>query len=96
MAERTFRVRLTDIREEIAGIRALTKDATAQPFAESWRMSRKSGLRFSEKDMRKRKNLGDDACDPARPCIRCSAVIAREGGRSSNRQTMISGCPAFA
>jgi hypothetical protein len=25
-----------------------------------------------------------------------SAVIAREGGRSSNRQTIITGCPAFA
>jgi hypothetical protein len=25
MVERTFRIRLTDIREEIAGIRALTK-----------------------------------------------------------------------
>src|SRR5205085_9684506 len=28
--------------------------------------------------------------------IRYSAVIAREGGRSSNRQTLITGCPAFA
>src|SRR5205085_6153968 len=28
--------------------------------------------------------------------IRYSAVIAREGGRSSNRQTIITGCPAFA
>ena len=40
MAERTFRIRLTDIREEIAGIRALTKDATAQSFGESWAMTR--------------------------------------------------------
>jgi len=35
MAERTFRIRLTDIRKEMAGIRALTKDATVQSFAES-------------------------------------------------------------
>jgi uncharacterized protein with HEPN domain len=40
MAERAFRIRLTDIRDEIAGIRALTKDATAQSFAESWAMTR--------------------------------------------------------
>jgi hypothetical protein len=26
----------------------------------------------------------------------CLAVIAREGGRSSNRQAIITGCPAFA
>jgi len=40
MVERSFRIRLVDIREEIAGIRALTKDATADVFVESWAMKR--------------------------------------------------------
>ena len=40
MAERSFRVWLADIREEIAGIRGLTKDATAQSFGNSWAMKR--------------------------------------------------------
>ncbi|HEX2366861.1 MAG TPA: HepT-like ribonuclease domain-containing protein [Bradyrhizobium sp.] len=40
MASRSFRIRLIDIREEIAGIRDLTKDATAQSFGESWAMKR--------------------------------------------------------
>ncbi len=33
MVERSFRIRLFDIREEIAGIRGLTKDATAASVA---------------------------------------------------------------
>lgn len=40
MAERSFLVRVTDIRGEIAGIRDLTKDATAESFAASWAMTR--------------------------------------------------------
>ena len=40
MAARSIRVRLTDIRDEIAGIRDLTKDATASSFAASWAMKR--------------------------------------------------------
>jgi uncharacterized protein with HEPN domain len=40
MAERSVRVRLVDIKEEIAGIRDLTKDATAEAFAASWAMKR--------------------------------------------------------
>lgn len=40
MVERPFRIRLFDIREEIAGIRGLTKDATADSFAASWAMKR--------------------------------------------------------
>jgi uncharacterized protein with HEPN domain len=40
MVERSFRIRLFDIREEIAGIRGLTKDATADSFAASWAMKR--------------------------------------------------------
>jgi uncharacterized protein with HEPN domain len=40
MAERSFRIRLFDIREEIAGIRNLTQDATAESFAASWAMTR--------------------------------------------------------
>jgi uncharacterized protein with HEPN domain len=40
MAERSFRIRLLDIREEIAGIRDVTEDATAQSFAASWGMKR--------------------------------------------------------
>lgn len=40
MAGRSFRIRLSDIREEIAGIKALTKDADAESFAASWAMKR--------------------------------------------------------
>jgi uncharacterized protein with HEPN domain len=40
MAPRFFRIRLVDIREEIAGIRDLTKNATAKSFATSWAMKR--------------------------------------------------------
>ena len=38
MAPRSFRIRLTDIRGEIAGIRELTKDADADRFAANWAM----------------------------------------------------------
>jgi hypothetical protein len=40
MAERSFRIRLSDIRGEIAGIRELTNAATAESFASSWAMTR--------------------------------------------------------
>jgi uncharacterized protein with HEPN domain len=40
MAERSLRIRLIDIRDEIAGIRHLTRGATAGSFAESWAMKR--------------------------------------------------------
>jgi uncharacterized protein with HEPN domain len=40
MVPRSLRIRLTDIREEIAGIRELTKDADADRFAASWAMMR--------------------------------------------------------
>ena len=40
MAVRSFRIRLSDIREEIAGIRELTKDADAASFSASWAMKR--------------------------------------------------------
>jgi uncharacterized protein with HEPN domain len=40
MAGHSFRIRLSDIREEVAGIRALTKDADAESFAASWAMKR--------------------------------------------------------
>ncbi|MEA2883143.1 MAG: hypothetical protein QOH32_2399 [Bradyrhizobium sp.] len=40
MVERSFRIRLIDIREEIAGIRGLTKNATAESFAGDWAMKR--------------------------------------------------------
>jgi uncharacterized protein with HEPN domain len=40
MTSRSFRIRLSDIREEIAGIRALTRDANAESFAASWAMKR--------------------------------------------------------
>lgn len=40
MAPRLLRVRLVDIREEISGIRDLTKDADARSFAASWAMKR--------------------------------------------------------
>jgi len=40
MAARSFRIRLSDIRDEIAGIRELTKDADAESFAASWAMKR--------------------------------------------------------
>ena len=40
MTPRSFRIRLIDIREEIAGIRDLTKDANAEAFGASWPMKR--------------------------------------------------------
>ena len=40
MARHSIRVRLVDIRDEIAGIRDLTKGATASSFASSWVMKR--------------------------------------------------------
>jgi uncharacterized protein with HEPN domain len=40
MTPLSVRVRLTDIREEIAGIRELTRDANAETFAASWVMKR--------------------------------------------------------
>ncbi len=40
MPERSFRIRLADIREEIAGIRNLTKDATVDSFSANWAMKR--------------------------------------------------------
>jgi uncharacterized protein with HEPN domain len=40
MPVRSFRIRLLDIREEIAGIRALTSGADADAFAASWAMKR--------------------------------------------------------
>jgi uncharacterized protein with HEPN domain len=40
MTPRSFRIRLIDIREEIAGIRNLTKDATAESFGANWAMKR--------------------------------------------------------
>jgi uncharacterized protein with HEPN domain len=40
MVAHPIRVRLIDIREEIAGIRALTKDATVESFAADWAMKR--------------------------------------------------------
>src|SRR3954465_1131755 len=38
MPTRSIRLRLSDIREEIAGVRNLTKDATADSFGEDWAM----------------------------------------------------------
>ena len=40
MAPRSFRIGLSDIRGEIAGIRDLTKDANAEIFAANWGMKR--------------------------------------------------------
>jgi uncharacterized protein with HEPN domain len=40
MAPRSIRVRLIDIREEIAGIRNLTKETSAEAFGSSWPMKR--------------------------------------------------------
>jgi hypothetical protein len=40
MVARSFQIRLSDIREEIAGIRDLTKDANAEIFAANWGMKR--------------------------------------------------------
>lgn len=40
MTARSFRIRLSDIRGEIAGIRELTKDADAASFAANWAMKR--------------------------------------------------------
>jgi uncharacterized protein with HEPN domain len=40
MTPRSFRIRLIDIREEIAGIRNLIKDATAGTFGTNWAMKR--------------------------------------------------------
>jgi uncharacterized protein with HEPN domain len=40
MAANSLRIRLMDIREEIAGIRDLTKNATAESFGTDWAMKR--------------------------------------------------------
>jgi uncharacterized protein with HEPN domain len=40
MASHSARIRLIDIREEIAGIRDLTRNATAESFGASWAMRR--------------------------------------------------------
>jgi uncharacterized protein with HEPN domain len=40
MAPRFVRIRLVDIQGEIAGIRDLTKNATAETFGSSWAMKR--------------------------------------------------------
>jgi uncharacterized protein with HEPN domain len=40
MAPRSLRVRLTDIRGEIVGIRNLTKDESLESFGASWAMKR--------------------------------------------------------
>jgi uncharacterized protein with HEPN domain len=40
MAPRSIRIRLIDIRDEIFGIRALTRTATLETFAASWAMKR--------------------------------------------------------
>lgn len=40
MIERSTRIRLSDIRGEIAGIRDLTKGASLESFAASWAMTR--------------------------------------------------------
>jgi uncharacterized protein with HEPN domain len=40
MALSSLHIRLADIREEIAGIRELTRDASAKTFAASWGMKR--------------------------------------------------------
>lgn len=40
MTARSVRIRLIDIREEIAGIRGLTKHATAESFGADWAMKR--------------------------------------------------------
>ena len=40
MASHPVRIRLIDIREEIAGIRDLTRNATAESFGSSWAMRR--------------------------------------------------------
>jgi len=40
MAARSIRIRLSDIREEIAGIRDLIREANAESFAASWAMKR--------------------------------------------------------
>jgi len=40
MASHPVRIRLIDIREEIAGIRDLTRNVTAQSFGSSWAMKR--------------------------------------------------------
>lgn len=40
MPARSFRIRLIDIREEIAGIRSLTRNATAESFGADWAMKR--------------------------------------------------------
>ncbi|MEA2898641.1 MAG: hypothetical protein QOJ84_4256 [Bradyrhizobium sp.] len=40
MPARSVRIRLIDIREEIAGIRSLTKNATAESFSTDWAMKR--------------------------------------------------------
>lgn len=40
MVERSVRIRLSDIRGEIAGIRGLTKGASLESFTASWAMTR--------------------------------------------------------
>ncbi|HEX8663962.1 MAG TPA: HepT-like ribonuclease domain-containing protein [Beijerinckiaceae bacterium] len=40
MARASLRIRLADIREEIAGIRELTRGASVEAFAASWAMKR--------------------------------------------------------
>jgi uncharacterized protein with HEPN domain len=40
MEVRSLHIRLTDIREEIAGIRGLTKNATGESFGADWAMKR--------------------------------------------------------
>jgi uncharacterized protein with HEPN domain len=40
MPGRSVRIRLIDIREEIAGIRSLPKNATAESLSEDWAMKR--------------------------------------------------------
>jgi uncharacterized protein with HEPN domain len=40
MTVRSFRIRLSDISEEIAGIRGLTQDSDAESFAANWAMKR--------------------------------------------------------
>jgi len=40
MAPRSIRIRLVDIQGEIAGIRDLTRSATAESFGSSWAMKR--------------------------------------------------------
>jgi uncharacterized protein with HEPN domain len=64
MAARSIRIRLSDIREEIAGIRGLTRNATAESFGADWAMKRavqhalliiaEAARRFSQLEIRTR------------------------------------------